>query len=49
LDLVKARIPGAKIGFNVDENLQKRMGIIFRLPLDDCCARQERGWKPEYV
>ena len=47
VDLVKAKVPGARIEFQVDENRQK---IIdgFTKPLDDSLARKEWGWKPGY-
>jgi nucleoside-diphosphate-sugar epimerase len=46
-DLVRSKVPGARIEFQVDEKRQK---IIdgFTKPLDDGVARQEWGWKPEY-
>ena len=47
VDLVRAKVPGARIDFQVDENRQK---IIdgFTKPLDDSLARKEWGWEPEY-
>jgi threonine 3-dehydrogenase len=47
VDLVRSKVPGARIEFQVDEKRQK---IIdgFTKPLDDSVARQEWGWKPEY-
>jgi nucleoside-diphosphate-sugar epimerase len=47
VDLVRSKVPGARIEFQVDEKRQK---IIdgFTKPLDDGVARQEWGWKPEY-
>ena len=48
VDLVKARIPGAKIEFKVNESIQKMMDQALLLPLDDRYARQEWGWKPAY-
>jgi threonine 3-dehydrogenase len=47
VDLVRSKVPGARIEFQVDEQRQK---IIdgFTKPLDDRVARQEWGWKPEY-
>lgn len=47
VDLVKAKVPGARIDFQVDENRQK---IIdgFTKPLDDGLARKEWGWEPAY-
>jgi threonine 3-dehydrogenase len=48
VDLVKAKIPGAKIGFKVNEDIQKIMDQGSRLPFDDRYARQEWGWKHGY-
>jgi threonine 3-dehydrogenase len=48
VDLVKTKIPGAKIGFKVNENIQKIMDQSSRLPFDDRYARQEWGWRHEY-
>lgn len=47
VDMVRARVPGARIDFQVDEEKQR---IIDRLvlPLDDTLARKEWGWHPEY-
>jgi threonine 3-dehydrogenase len=47
VDLVRSKVPGARIEFQVDEKRQK---IIdgFTKPLDDGVARREWGWKPEY-
>ncbi|MBI5577938.1 MAG: NAD-dependent epimerase/dehydratase family protein [Deltaproteobacteria bacterium] len=47
VDLVRSKVPGARIEFQVDEKRQK---IIdgFTKPLDDGVARKEWGWKPEY-
>jgi threonine 3-dehydrogenase len=47
VDLVRSKVPGARIDFQVDEQRQK---IIdgFTKPLDDGVARKEWGWKPEY-
>jgi nucleoside-diphosphate-sugar epimerase len=48
VDLVRAKIPGAKLEFNVDENIQKLVDHALRLPLDDRYARQEWGWRHAY-
>ena len=47
VDLVRIKVPGARIDFQVDENRQK---IIdgFTKPLDDRLARKEWGWEPGY-
>jgi len=47
VDLVRSKVPGARIEFQVDEKRQK---IIdgFTKPLNDGVARKEWGWKPEY-
>lgn len=47
VDMVRARVPGARIDFQVDEEKQ---AIIDRLilPLDDSTARDEWGWRPDY-
>lgn len=47
VDMVKARIPSAKIDFQVDEEKQKIIDKLL-LPLDDILARREWGWYPEY-
>ncbi len=47
VDMVKAKLPGAKIQFQVDEEKQKIIDRLI-LPLDDSLARKEWGWKPEY-
>jgi threonine 3-dehydrogenase len=47
-DIVRAKVPGARIDFKVDEECQKIMDKLGALPLDDHVARQEWGWKPEY-
>ena len=46
--MVNAKIPGAKIDFKVDDNIQRRLDEIMRLPFVDDYARKEWGWKPEY-
>ena len=47
-DIVRTKVPGARIDFKVDEECQKIMDKLGALPLDDYLARQEWGWKPEY-
>jgi nucleoside-diphosphate-sugar epimerase len=46
-DIVKARIPTAKINFEPDLELQKILDKLL-LPIDDSIARKEWNWKPEY-
>jgi threonine 3-dehydrogenase len=46
-DMVKARIPAAKIEFDPDLQLQAILDQLLQ-PIDDSLARQEWGWKPEY-
>jgi threonine 3-dehydrogenase len=47
VDMVRAKIPGAKIDFKVDEEKQKIIDKLV-LPVDDSLARKEWGWYPEY-
>jgi nucleoside-diphosphate-sugar epimerase len=47
VDLVKKKLPAAKIDFKVDEERQKILERLV-LPLDDSTARKEWGWKPDY-
>ena len=42
-----ARIPGARISFVPDPELQPVLDRMFR-PLDDVNARREWGWQPAY-
>ena len=46
-DLVRERVPGARIDFRVDA---KRQAFVDRLmkPVDDRFAREEWGWNPAY-
>jgi len=46
-DHVRAKLPGAKIDFNVDENIQARLDKSVH-PIDDRFARDEWGWRPTY-
>ena len=46
-DVVRSRVPGARIEFKPDMELQRLIQESLR-PLDDCNARQEWGWKPSY-
>ncbi len=46
VDMVKTRLPGARLTFKPDPAVtQAYYGMR---PLDDRCAREEWGWKPEY-
>ncbi len=45
--MVGARVPGARIGFEPDPNLQSIVDR-FLLPADDGCARREWSWKPKF-
>lgn len=47
VDLVKKKIPSARIDFKPDLELQKILDKLL-LPLDDRKAREEWGWKPAY-
>ena len=46
-DMVKARLPGARIHFEPDLELQKILDKLL-LPIDDAIARKEWNWNPEY-
>ena len=46
VDMVKARLPGARLIFDPDPGLTQIYNE-FR-PLDGRCAREEWGWQPEY-
>lgn len=46
-EIVKAKIPGAKVDFAPDPEIQKVITGFLR-PLDDSIARAEWGWTPEY-
>jgi nucleoside-diphosphate-sugar epimerase len=45
VDMVKARIPGAKLDFRVDERVSALISTMGVRPFDDHCARTEWGWK----
>jgi nucleoside-diphosphate-sugar epimerase len=45
-DMVRDRVPGARIDFKPDEELQRIVDSL--RPLDDGNARREWGWRPEY-
>jgi threonine 3-dehydrogenase len=46
-DLVRAKVPGARIDFKPDSEIQTILDKL-RLPLDDSHARKEWNWKPGY-
>jgi hypothetical protein len=46
-DIVKAKIPGAKIDFKPDMELQKLLNKLLH-PVDDRIAQEEWGWKAQY-
>ena len=45
---VKARIPGAKIDFQVNEQVSKLIDSVTGRPFGDRYARTEWGWKHNY-
>ncbi len=46
-DLTRAQVPGARIAFAPDGNLQALLDKVL-LPIDERCAREEWGWAPRY-
>jgi threonine 3-dehydrogenase len=46
-EIVKSRIPGAKIDFNPDVEIQKILDKLLH-PVDDSIAQKDWGWKAEY-
>lgn len=46
-DIIKRKIPQAKIDFKPDAELQKLLNKLLH-PLDDSVARKEWGWKAQY-
>jgi nucleoside-diphosphate-sugar epimerase len=46
-DIIKTRIPGAKIDFKPDMEMQKILNKLLH-PIDDSIAQMEWGWKAEY-
>ena len=46
-DVVRSKIPGARIEFEPDGDIQRLIQSSLR-PLDDQKARQEWGWQPSY-
>lgn len=47
-DIVQVKVPGAKIDFKPDMELQKLLNKLLH-PIDDRMAQQEWGWQPEYT
>ena len=47
-DIVKDRVPGAKIDFEPNQDLQNILDRLL-LPLDDSYAHKEWNWKPSFV
>ena len=45
--IVRQKVPGARIDFDVDEELQSTLDRYLK-PLDDQRAREEWGWQPHY-
>lgn len=43
VDMVKARIPDAKIDFKVGDKIRQLLDVVFRSPSDRRSARQEWG------
>ena len=48
VDAVRARVPGAKIEFEVEERAQKFVDAVAARPFDDGHARAEWGWQYRY-
>lgn len=46
-DVIRSKIPGARIEFKPDGDIQRLIQASLR-PLDDQKARQEWGWQPSY-
>jgi len=46
-DVIKTRMPGAKIDFKPDVDMQKVLNKLLH-PIDDSGAQEEWGWKAEY-
>lgn len=45
--IVEQKIPGARIDFEVDQDVQQILDRMLK-PLDDSYARREWGWRPSY-
>ena len=46
-EIIKRKVPGAKINFKPDMEMQKILNKLLH-PLDDSIAQQEWGWKAQY-
>jgi threonine 3-dehydrogenase len=46
-EIIKTKVPGAKIDFKPDMDMQKILNKLLH-PLDDSIAQKEWGWKAEY-
>ena len=46
-EIIKTKVPGAKIDFKPDMEMQKILNKLLH-PLDDSIAQKEWGWKAEY-
>jgi threonine 3-dehydrogenase len=47
-DIVRAKIPGARIDYRINEPVQKLIDSITAKPYQDSLARKEWGWKYRY-
>ena len=47
VDMVRGKIPEARIDFQVDEEIQSILDNLAK-PVDDRCAREEWGWRLSY-
>ena len=45
---VRAKIPSAKIDYQINEPVQKLIDGICAKPYEDACARKEWGWKQQF-
>lgn len=45
---VRAKIPGAKIDYQINEPVQKLIDSVCEKPYEDICAKKEWGWKHRY-
>ncbi len=48
VDEVRARVPGTRLDFKVDERLSAMISAIGGLPFDDRYARDEWGWRHQF-
>ncbi len=49
VDEVRARVPGTKLNFKVDQRLSAMISAIGALPFDDHYARTEWGWQHRFT